>query len=130
MNPDVKFEWVEALRSGRFKQGTGKLWSLTHGPDMEEPAETGLCCLGVLCYLAEQEGITTRGYVQYDETRYYMFGGSCDVLPPQVKEWAGLEWADPHIPPAVDGLDDRSLAYLNDNGADFNEIADLIDKYL
>jgi hypothetical protein len=127
----VKFEWVEALRSGRFKQGTGKLWAVAHDPDEPEgPKETGLCCLGVLCYLAEQEGITTRTYMDFEGHRYFMYDGSADVLPPKVKNWAGLDYGDPRIPGIDDDHEDRSLAFINDTGADFDEIADLIDKHL
>jgi hypothetical protein len=129
MNPDVKFEWVEALRSGRFKQGTGKLWVITHDQD-NEPHEPGLCCLGVLCYLAELEGVTTRQYHRFEGYQFYMFGNTADVLPEEVKKWAGLEYGDPRIPGIDDDHEDRSLAFINDNGADFDEIADLIDKYL
>lgn len=41
MNPEVKKLWVEALRSGNFKQGRGFL----------QPTEDKYCCLGVLCRL-------------------------------------------------------------------------------
>ena len=39
MNAELKAKWVEALRSGRYKQGRGFLRN----------ANDEFCCLGVLC---------------------------------------------------------------------------------
>lgn len=44
MNPEVKALWLNALRSGEYQQGTGKL-KQTYGGDQR------YCCLGVLCDL-------------------------------------------------------------------------------
>ena len=44
MNPEVKQKWIDALRSDKYEQGSGKLRSVT-----------GYCCLGVLCDLYSQE---------------------------------------------------------------------------
>jgi hypothetical protein len=41
VDPEIKAKWVEALRSGRYQQATGKLMT-----------EEGYCCLGVLCEVA------------------------------------------------------------------------------
>lgn len=38
MNPKYKQDWIDALRSGKYKQGKGRLCS-----------DEGFCCLGVLC---------------------------------------------------------------------------------
>lgn len=43
MDAQLKAKWVEALRSGEFKQGQGKL---------HNPKEDSYCCLGVLCKLS------------------------------------------------------------------------------
>lgn len=40
MNPEIKAKWVEALRSGKYKQGTTGL----HNNELNT-----FCCLGVLC---------------------------------------------------------------------------------
>lgn len=39
MNKELKAKWVEALRSGKYGQGTGSL----------HPSDNVFCCLGVLC---------------------------------------------------------------------------------
>lgn len=41
MNPELKAKWVEALRSGEYKQGAGRF---------EKNGK--FCCLGVLCKVA------------------------------------------------------------------------------
>jgi hypothetical protein len=41
IDPALKSKWVEALRSGDFKQGTGQFES-----------DGKFCCLGVLCIVA------------------------------------------------------------------------------
>jgi hypothetical protein len=40
MDAEIKAKWVQALRSGEFKQGVAKL---------HDPQDNTFCCLGVLC---------------------------------------------------------------------------------
>lgn len=40
MNPDIKALWLEALRSGLYRQGRGRL---------RRSRNNTFCCLGVLC---------------------------------------------------------------------------------
>lgn len=47
MNPEVKAEWLAALRSGAYKQAQARLF---------DPETGGYCCLGVLCDIAEKRG--------------------------------------------------------------------------
>lgn len=44
MNAQLKAKWVEALRSGKFKQGSGWL-----------ERNEAYCCLGVLCAIQDDE---------------------------------------------------------------------------
>lgn len=46
MNPELKQQWVKALRSGEYKQGIGVLRSM----------DDHFCCLGVLCDVVNPEG--------------------------------------------------------------------------
>ena len=39
LNPEIKKKWLTALKSGNYKQGTGKL----------RRRDNSFCCLGVLC---------------------------------------------------------------------------------
>jgi len=43
MNAELKAKWIEALRSGRYKQGRGFLRN----------ANDEFCCLGVLCDIVD-----------------------------------------------------------------------------
>jgi hypothetical protein len=70
MKPEIKAKWVEALRSGEYKQGKGLL-----------AEDNKFCCLGVLC---EVSGMP------YDHVRFF--------LPNEVKEWAGLDSRNPMLP--------------------------------
>jgi hypothetical protein len=100
MNQEIKQKWVEALRSGKYKQGHGTL--KRYGK---------YCCLGVLCSV-----VKTKNWV----------GGK--FLPDHVQEKAGLTVAYPTVR-TRDGIN-QSLANLNDIGMPFSEIADLIEAQL
>jgi hypothetical protein len=114
VNPEVKQKWVAALKSGEFEQGRHCLTDLT------APEQPLHCCLGVLCELAVKDGVPVQ-VVNSKRQRYYDSAGS--VLPPVVREWAGLDRLDP-------AAGDIALSSLNDNGWGFNEIANRIEAYL
>lgn len=121
MNADVKARWVNALRSGEYQQTQGSLRRLL--PDEGSPP--GFCCLGVLCDLAEQEGLVTSapindGFVlAYGATRFK----ESAFLPTAVMEWAGLLDDSP-------ATYDTTLVSLNDGGSTFEEIAQVIEEEL
>ena len=60
MNPELKQKWLEALRSGKYKQGTGLLRS----------KENYFCCLGVLCDIIDNKKweITNSGDYCYEKS--------------------------------------------------------------
>lgn len=141
MDPALKAEWVGALRSGEYTQGTGRLRN----------DEGGRCCLGVLCDIAAAKGL---GYWVQKESegapiwQFLAYGSgdeieSGEALPPSpVSKWAfgsdeqGYGKTDnPSIPKSCGDeecgcKDSISLAELNDGGASFAEIADLIEVNL
>ena len=118
MNPDVKKKWVAALRSGEYRQGTGRLRS----------KDDRFCCLGVLCDLAVRAdvlGAPERG------DGYYLYGDEYRVsgsLPREVQAWAETDSACGRLNVEVRGF--RYLDSLNDGGATFEEIADVIEAQL
>jgi hypothetical protein len=99
MNQEVKEKWVAALRSGDYEQGKSHL------------RENGkYCCLGVLCNTVNPDGWKGDFFVyKGEEDRNY--------LPSNFLEEVGLEF-----------VAERKLAYSNDQGATFDEIADQIEK--
>lgn len=111
MNKHIAERWVDALRSGQYEQGIESLH-----PDPES-----YCCLGVLCDLYRVE--QGRG----EWTHMGEFDLSEDitetaVLPGTVRDWAGMETSEGQIPGS------EALAALNDAGATFSELADLIEQ--
>lgn len=120
MNPEVKARWVEALRSGDYRQGEA---GLRRGDDE-------FCCLGVLCDIATKEDVVkdVQPAAPGDTGSWTMYDGFAGVLPPSVRAWAGLEEPDPRF--GLDGKD-SSLTRLNDEGKySFQEIADVIEEQL
>lgn len=128
MNTEIKQKWVDALRSGEYQQATGRLRS-----------NDGFCCLGVLCDLYAQEPFN-KGWVfkgEYEENPlpqdYWYFDEESELLPPSVRQWAGLNSNCPDL--RLEDEDegywrDTTVAELNDDGTTFNQIADLIEAQL
>lgn len=115
MNKVIRQKWIDALRSGEYKQGKGRLRN----------SENEFCCLGVLCDLAAKEGVV-KEVAGFDE--FYYDGGSL-TPPPSVKEWAesDLECLDIDYTMGVEG----HYTELNDDehGLTFDQIADLIEVF-
>lgn len=134
MDSTIRDEWVAALRSEEYTQGTGYL-------------RTGneYCCLGVLCDLAVKHDVipapvrsSDRESGIHTSTEFYIYGPDDDTsyvsLPKAVAEWAELDERNPEveIPDAVfpDETHSAELAELNDDTHSFVEIADLIEDQL
>lgn len=124
MKEEIKKRWVEALRSGEFKQGTGALYN----PDTGEH-----CVLGILCELAVQDGVVQRHDHEHGGPSVYGNLGGDDsdvVVPPEVIEWAGLD----SCIPLVEYFDEEygntyeAVAEMNDRGLSFKYIAELIEE--
>lgn len=114
MTPELKARWVEALRSGEYKQGKGALKGQDHCGTMR------YCCLGVLAEVAGMRGI--RDHEWGDDTKFvatYRFGGSSAML--SSDHLASMRLAEPT---AV------RLAQMNDGGDSFDKIADKIEADL
>lgn len=113
MKHDIKQKWIAALRSGEYKQTTGKLIRIVN----EKPC---FCGIGVLCDMYLKEINTT-----WDDDVY---GNDCPenpflfwtytFLPEVVSKWAGLEIKD-----------QAKLAILNDRERyTFEQLADHIEN--
>jgi len=105
---------VDALRSGRFIQGTGCLQSVIDN-------DSAYCCLGVACKIAEENDIP----VVYDSNAKIY--GKTLFNQPSVKSWYGFMTNSVVI---SGGINLTNLTTLNDNvGLNFSEIADVIEKH-
>lgn len=96
----IKRDWIEALRSGKYKQGTGRL----HG------ADGSFCCLGVLCHVALY-GDWTFSYKLNCWTIINKYG----TLPRNLVDQIGVMAQD-------------KLIRMNDSNVTFREIADWIEE--
>lgn len=117
MNTEVKEKWLNALRSGEYRQGTAFL-----------KRGEALCCLGVLCDLFIKDG--GKAHWEVIDGKYFSNIVVDDnnvreykVLPSIIQNWAGLKEANP-------ATSTYSLALLNDKGDTFEQIADVIETQL
>lgn len=135
MKPEIKVKWVNALRSGEYKQGNGKL-----------NRDGAFCCLGVLTDLAAKENLVQwKAEPEYDWVNCVDDNESnFDFLTSSVIKWAELEQ---HVTRNGDvtvkwdsslefygyfGEDYESveLSDLNDDKIPFSVLADLIECQL
>ncbi len=112
MLKSIKNKWVKALRSGKYKQGTGQLRS-----------ENGMsfCCLGVLATIVDPYQKTwepTNGYFA-DEESPGKWGLSIHEVQAQLLGKGGLGVGVA-----------QKLGKFNDNGKSFKWIASYIERYL
>jgi hypothetical protein len=114
--------WVQALRSGKYKQAKATLKS----------ASGGYCCLGVACRLfGEVAGKRVRFRLKGPGVTIDGQTYTQELLPLPVAEWLGMmdEPGDPYSAgerdPQVydDNGSDVSLTDLNDSDQDFPSIA-------
>ena len=108
MNPYFKKTWLKALRGGNIEQTRGHLLVVPEAATRNLPA--GMCCLGVLRYIANPTDMSSRDVPSYEP--------NCLLSDEQLKTF-GLEHET-----------QRHLATMNDDGLSFKEIADWIEKNL
>jgi hypothetical protein len=117
MNEEIKRRWIEALRSGRYQQGTQYLRQGDR-----------YCVLGVLCDLYA----TDAWIAPEDVNDPYWYLDAREALPEEVVDWAGLPDENPYV--LVEMADGntypRDLGSLNDTGHSFRVIAALIEDQL
>lgn len=110
IDPEVKEDWLRALRSGAFRQAIGELHHIPHLTFDEGGRSDGYCCLGVLCAIMGQE--------QPDgKIRKYAREG--EELSERFRDDIGL-----------DKSAETTLIHMNDYGDSFDNIAAWIEKNL
>ena len=142
MNPFYKKKWIEALRSGNYKQAEGQLRD-----------NDGFCCIGVACDLLKNVPIPYPGHVDEDgnrnATEVYVMGwlenevfapangkyrdnllSSRLAFPTIVKRHLNLQEVDPKLPFFDRNGETFQLSALNDIAhLNFNQIADVIEYF-
>ena len=112
MNKQVKKLWMDALKSGKYEQGKGRLRRNMLG------AQDRYCCLGVLCDLSisHQNTSSCWGWVEGTCERSVVFtfndeGKGVGGLPPrEVLEWAGVTQGDAALLSAIN--DERTNSFV------------------
>ena len=130
MDSEIKWQWVNALRSGKYKQGRHSLKKTTilrrglsiFGRKVARKEEHSYCCLGVLCEILNVEGKPSNP--QNLDSYYWWYGDgegneSAAFPTSEVQKYAGLEYSDMN-----------RLSKLNDRGHSFSYIADFIEENL
>jgi len=115
MSKEVIKNWVATLRSGEYRQGKEYL---RHIDLVGNEKPDCFCCLGVLCdmYDSQAWGVSRFATV-------YSYDGdpnnspAMDIPPQSVLDWAGIDDDDATV-----------LAGMNDEGMDFSDIADYIER--
>ena len=107
-------KWVEALRSGKYKQTEGTL----KGKD--EEGRDRFCCLGVACDIS---GLST-----WESTKVNgrVYDGNYGVLPDSVQQWLGMDTSKGSYRNQFGDM--YSLTQMNDDCLDFDMIADMIEQ--
>lgn len=121
--------WVEALLSGKYEQCEGNLCLRRINSNKHS-----FCCLGVACELYIEHHPNDKGFkkleppdnhitvLQYSDDKYNEIVSQ--TLPTIVCKWLGLDKPSAPLKNPVDNY--RNLIALNDSGATFQEIAQVI----
>jgi hypothetical protein len=79
MKPEIKKQWVDALRSGKYKQTRGALRRDHHGTP-------GYCCIGVLCEVTKQGEWSQSGK---SDRLQGIYGYSTQATDDEICNWEG-----------------------------------------
>jgi hypothetical protein len=109
MDVNIKQKWLEALRSGKYKQGSKCL----------RPKEDEFCCLGVLC-----DVINNEGWKECAGDELYSYTG------PHAYESNTLIPSDLSYELDLTTQAQTKLAKMNDSGESFEVIAQYIEENL
>lgn len=115
MNYDIMKKWTETLRSDQYLQGRTRL-----------NKEDEFCCLGVLCELAIEDGVQIKKTFKHGEFGVVTYDERSSDIPNAVIEWAQMKSSSGIYTTDIDTK--HSLAVDNDMGANFHQIADIIEQ--
>lgn len=129
---EAEQELIAALRSGEFKQCTGKL------AKRSEVGDIGYCCLGVACELHVRknnlQSWKTDSLPRTDGLIPIAYNGSPHYLPEEIQQKLRWSTREGHLklgfPTSAEcrHMNWDSLASANDGGLPFSVIADFIEK--
>lgn len=109
-------EWLTALRSGQFAQTKLMLGNSN---------DCSYCCLGILCKVQGRLSMTPMGQIVDNKETWNILAPTNPCVPVFGQAAKIPEWAIVRMGGTPDPF--NGLAELNDAGATFTEIADLIE---
>jgi len=113
MKYNVMKKWVEALRSGKYKQTESGLAN-----------SKGFCCLGVLCEVAIKDKTYLSKVVTDTPLKTITYNDLASCLPMEVMEYSGMKNNNGDY-----SFKRKTLMYLNDTRRySFKRIADVIEN--
>lgn len=121
MDPELKEQWLDALKSGRYAKGRQALRSISNVETVER-----FCCLGVLCDILDPEGWQeptdasfAASFANKTLVPYAVRGGSVNVayLPEEY-----VEKADIH--------NQMTLTRINDKSETFEPVIEFIEQHM
>lgn len=115
---------IQALRSGRFKQGHSVL------ARVHDDESVSYCCLGVACRVALENGVEMEVRIRKSPggiAKDLIFNGSGGYMPMSVKEWFGFEDTNPLLV-KDDGFRDRAAVFNDELGLNLEQIADAFER--
>ena len=114
MNPEIKEEWLAALRSGEYEQGQCQL----------RTEDNAFCCLGVLSDIMTKKNPDIHWIRDKNIWKIIDDSGcSGEILTDRIASAAGLAHLDPR-------LHGTKLSSMNDSGYTFEHIANVIEEHL
>ncbi len=151
MDSKIKQEWIDALRSGEYPQTKGRLVRTQQDTDVYPP---GYCCLGVLSEILVRHGVLSRLERDFCDPKYTAATGEKTMPEEMTLHPAAIEaikldddcdddYPSPEVRVYLDSLplalrmvlrsytrvsfSITTLAALNDAGAPFSLIADVVE---
>lgn len=120
MDKQIKQRWIDALRSGDYIQGAGRL---------HDPEENSFCCLGVLCDLYIKDHSKSTAWSFGPSVNEEAINATEGYLPGEVIDWAKLQssFSGDLVVYQDDGTG-IEVTELNDSGASFRKIARYIES--
>lgn len=119
-------KWLEALRSGEYKQSHGVLYN---------ESQNGYCCLGVYCHVkgVDNDSLLSESFPWSLDREIAEMYKISSALAPEYKQdlFSADEWAN-EKDKVLEQLDESTfsffLANMNDSDKSFTEIADIIEE--
>ena len=112
LEPEFKTDWLEALRSGKYRQSKGLL---RNNLTLDQHGEPGYCCLGVAMECRTEFEFTRDNHVRFGNLVY-----SKHELSTPIRDEINL---------SEDVM--QQLIHFNDSaGCSFKEIADWVEEHL